>query len=141
MVFPLAAELENVEQLLDGELGHDRGRLAMTAFGEEVQAWNDETSFEEAPGIEDLAVESFIPTGTFTDEGELPEARALLTGIVEQPRTLRNEATGRPFIHAMVSTYEMTIDCVFAPQDVPTSLSPGSVVQGSFWLMGRLLPA
>jgi hypothetical protein len=85
--------------------------------------------------------QSFLPSGVFAERPEDIEARAFLTGIVERVSALTNEATGGNFVHALVTTYGATIDSVFAPSDIPSGLSAGNVVQGTFWLIGRLLPS
>jgi hypothetical protein len=101
----------------------------------------DEAAYYQVEESSKHASQSFVPSGLFAERSEDIEARAFLTGILEQANALTNQATGGNFVHALVATYGATIDSVFALSDVPDGLSPGNVVQGTFWLIGRLLPS
>lgn len=152
MIYPLAAQLESIDEALERDFDGQEHELALTAFGEEVEVWPDETSYNEQPGEEPrLGPQSLIPSGLFVPEEKRsflrrrrpetgPRAQAIITGIVETAETLRNESSGGEFQHARVATYGPTLDVVISSQDVPTALAPGNVVQGTFWLIGRLDP-
>jgi hypothetical protein len=67
MLTPLATELENIEELLDGETSRGPTLLALSAFGEDVRAWTDERAYYASPDPRepDLASRSFVPAGLF----------------------------------------------------------------------------
>jgi hypothetical protein len=141
MLYPIAAELENVHEPIDGEIASGSDLLALTALAEEASVWDAEEAYDQVEESPKYASQSFVPSGLFGERPEDIEPRAFLTGTVKEAATLHNEVTGGPFVHAMVATYGATVDCVFSPGDLPNGLLPGNVVQGEFWLMGRLLPA
>jgi hypothetical protein len=155
MLYPLATQLENVDEALERSFDGSKVDVMLTVFGEEVEVWPDEGAYAEAPGEEPhLAPQSLIPSGLFVPPSEerrglfrrrapepAPQAQAIITGIVETAETLRNETSRSEFVHARLSTYRAILDVVLSPSDVPDGVEPGNVVQGSFWVMGRLLDA
>ena len=87
------------------------------------------------------AVESFIPVGTFKENAvakESPEAIAFFTGRILNAALRRNPHTGRPFYWLRVKTLGGEVDVVADPELVSATPVSGGVVQGTFWLSGRL---
>lgn len=137
-----------------------RGRLeerpvsaAIAAFGDEISVWSDPDAYAAAQAGEEMrfAVESFFPMGMFLEDepprrrlwrrsrprpGGADLARAFLTGVVERTDSRTNTRTGGAFLWAEVRILGMTIEMVAAQDDL--GLSTGAVVQGQFWLVGRL---
>jgi hypothetical protein len=152
MVYPLALQLENVDQVLEMELDGREGDLAVAAFAEDVRIWTDERAYDEALDPEvPLASRSLLPTGFFTPEQKrrgflrrkepepIVQPHALVTGLVEDAAIVRNEVSGEEFIHARVATYAVLLDVVLSASEAPEPLAAGNVVQAGSWMMGRLL--
>lgn len=112
--------------------------VQLSAFAHELEVFESVAAFEAAApeGEVRFASQSFVPSGLF---GEAPEATAVFTGIVRRADRRTNEQTGRPFYWAEVDTLGVRVDVVVDPALVTTPPAPGHVVQGSFWLSGRLL--
>jgi hypothetical protein len=137
-LYPLVTALENTQELF-GDAAPDRAVLTVSAFAEEIAVWPDPVAYAREETEEaKLDVRSFVPAGMFVERAEDVTARGLITGIVGEAALRRNEATGGEFVHAVVATHGMAIDCLFAREDVPDGLAGGMVVQGTFWLIGRL---
>ncbi|QIN84329.1 hypothetical protein GBA63_18020 [Rubrobacter tropicus] len=90
-----------------------------------------------------MAVESFIPSGTFRPGGESiepPVAEAIFSGLVREMSRITNADTALDFEHAKIKTLGGEVDVVIFP-DAPTEapLEPGAVVRGTFWLSGLIL--
>jgi hypothetical protein len=152
MLYPLAVRLENIDEILDGNVDVPAGVLALTAFAEEIAVWPDQRAYEDA-GVSPMASKSLIPSGLFSEEPARrrlfrrprrpegrPNARAIVTGIVEAAENVLNEATNTRFVHAKVDTYGATVDCVLSTRELTSELAVGNLVQGSFWLIGRTVP-
>ena len=70
---------------------------------------------------------------------DAPKAEMLSAGHVRQADLLTNPATGRTFWHIQVHTLGITYDVVADPETVTGEPAEGGVVQGHFWLSGRLV--
>jgi hypothetical protein len=153
LLYPLAVVLENIDEILDGNVDVPAGVLALTAFAEEIAVWPDQRAYEDAGLSPTMASKSLIPSGLFFEEParrrlfrrprrpeSRPNPRAIITGIVETAETVHNEATNTSFVHAKVDTYGATVDCVLSTRELTSELSAGNLVQGSFWLIGRTVP-
>jgi hypothetical protein len=89
-----------------------------------------------------FASQSFIPSGLFSPGGQTtdpPQAHAIFTGHILKTETRRNELTGREFYWALVETLGGTFDVIIDPGLVESAPKVGGVLQGAFWLSGRLL--
>lgn len=88
-----------------------------------------------------MAIESFIPVGTFKPDGtaiDPPDAFAFFTGRILAAETRRNPVTGDEFHWMHVRTLGGEVDVVADPALVPVRPLRGGVVQGVFWLSGRV---
>jgi hypothetical protein len=86
--------------------------------------------------------ESFIPSGSFSleeDQPNSPQAEAMFTGQVLQTTCLTNPTTGGTFYWAHVRTLGGEIDIVVDPEVLNGELIQGGIVQGTFWLSGRVM--
>jgi hypothetical protein len=115
--------------------------VQLAAFAHELTVFGDADAYAEANEGRELpyAAESFIPSGLFVtgDEPE-PAAEAFFTGTVLAARGRMNETTGDAFWWARVRTLGGEIEIVADPVLLTGPVTPGAVVQGSFWLSGRL---
>jgi hypothetical protein len=115
--------------------------VQLAAFAHELTVFPDSDAYADASEGRELphAAESFIPSGLFvTGEEPEPAAEAFFTGTVLAARGRMNETTGDPFWWARVRTLGGEIEVVANPVLLSGPVSAGAVVQGSFWLSGRL---
>ena len=115
--------------------------VQLAAFAHELAVFADPDAYAEANEGRELgyAAESFIPSGLFvTGDDPEPAAEAFLTGTVLAARGRLNETTGDPFWWARVRTLGGEIEIVADPLLLSGPVAAGAVVQGSFWLSGRL---
>ncbi len=118
-------------------------QASIAAFAHELSFFRSIEEFNasqsEQPGF---ASQSFIPSGLFSPDGEShdpPRSEALLTGHVRAAAKRTNPATGKQYLSAEVESYGGAFHVVSDPELVSEPLVPGGVVQGSFWLCGRLV--
>ncbi len=129
----------------------------ITAFPHDIAVFVDEAAFNASQDGQDVkfAAKSFFASGLFTPLADEPAgaaiyhdpegadfrapARAYLTGIVQKSEMRRNPVTGQSFRWALISTLGGAMDVVTAEGQFRGDLRPGMIVQGEFWLCGRLL--
>ncbi len=115
----------------------------IAAFAHELAIFRSEEEYRASlTGDLKYVVQSFIPSGLFTPDGERivpPEAHALFTGRILEAELRTNELTDRPFQWVLVETYGGAFDVVADPEFLDVEPSPGGILMGSFWLSGRLL--
>lgn len=116
--------------------------MQIAAFAYEIKCYKDAKEFEELqPGREEngkgtFAPESFLPIGLFDGQ---KDAEALFTGSIEEHRLAKNPLTGLEF-HAMsIKTLGGVIDVVADPNVVEGEPIVGAIIQGVFWLSGRIV--
>lgn len=112
--------------------------LSVTAFAEVIEAWADEAAFLSEQQEGEPGVEAFLPSGLYAQDGA-PTAEAIFTGRVLATEARTNASTGRGFIWAQVKTQGGTYDVVAAEESLPDGLATGSIVQGIFWMVGRVV--
>ncbi len=127
----------------------------IVAFPHELALFENEAAFHanQAGKTVKFRPRSFLASGLFTGgngSGEVvfldPEAedfrapaRAFLTGEVQKTERRRNPETGQDFTWALIGTAGGTFDLVADDTVLPRSLQPGMIVEGEFWLCGRLV--
>ena len=93
--------------------------------------------------VVESASQSFIPSGLFSPGGETTEpplASAIFTGHIRAAEVRTNEVTGAEYFWAFVSTLGGDFDVVIDPELVSNPVpAAGGVLQGEFWLSGRLV--
>lgn len=119
-------------------------KIQLTAFAHEISYFESEDAYENSPGDEPkFAVQSFIPSGLFSPDGSetptTPQSYCIFTGVVQEVKKFTNELTSQDFYWMLVNTLGGQVDVVadidfFSEQPVIKS-----VIQGQFWLSGRLL--
>jgi hypothetical protein len=127
----------------------------ITAFPHELAVFPDEAAFEKAQEGETVRFtpRSFFASGLFSpsweDGGEPvfhdPEgenfaapARAFFAGRVEKAGARANPVTGQQFHWALLDILGGRIDLVADTMLAKHPFQPGMIVQGEFWLCGRL---
>jgi hypothetical protein len=136
--YPFVVDVPDIHTL--GELALPAiHTIQIAAFAHTLSVFADEEEYRRAPQDEPrFATESFIPVGLFETSGE-PPAHAMFTGRVLEAALRTNPATGAPFFWALVRTLGGQIDVVADPALVQAPLVAGGVVQGMFWLSGRVI--
>jgi hypothetical protein len=97
----------------------------------------------EGEAFEDEETEDETPAEAGEEEDDLkvlddPRAEAVISGHVLDTQIRVNRATGQPYLWARVKTLGGEIDIVADPETVQGDVTVGGVVQGEFWLSGRL---
>jgi hypothetical protein len=114
--------------------------VELAAFAAEVTCYPSEPAFDAAQGDGQIkyAAESFIPSGLFVDAGEPPAAFAMFAGRILDAERRRNPYSDGEFWCACVRTLGGELDVVADPTTVTGEPRVGGIVQGSFWISGRL---
>lgn len=126
----------------------------ITAFPHELAVFPSEETFTRSQQGQTVqfAPESFFASGLFSGEGtgqavfhdpnadhfEAP-SRAFITGRVLKAGLRQNSVTNQEFHTALIKTLGGTLDVVADKMQVQGELRPGNIVQGEFWLCGRLI--
>ncbi len=127
----------------------------IVAFPHELAVFENEEAFQAAQADKNVKFtpRSFLASGLFVGgggSGEIvfldPEAevfqapaRAFLTGEVQKTERRLNSETGQEFTWALIGTAGGTFDLVADDAVLPEALRPGMIVEGEFWLCGRLV--
>ena len=115
--------------------------MQVAAFAHDLACFVNDEAFSDSQGEVKFAPESFITTGLFsvTEEPVTPTAMGMFAGHVEEAHLLKNPETGASFYHLVVRTLGGTVDVVADPESIEGRPTVGGVVQGSFWLSGRVV--
>ncbi len=127
----------------------------IVAFPHDLAVFADEAVFRatQADKAVKFSPRSFLASGLFMGgqgQGDIvfldPEAedfrapaRAFLTGEVQKTERRRNPDTDQDFIWALIGTAGGTFDLVADDAVLREALRPGMIVEGEFWLCGRLV--
>ena len=127
----------------------------IVAFPHELAVFENEAAFQatQADKSVKFTPRSFLASGLFAggrgSDGIVfldPEAedfrapaRAFLTGEVQKSERRRNPETEQEFTWALIGTAGGTFDLVADDTVLPRHLAPGMIVEGEFWLCGRLV--
>jgi hypothetical protein len=115
-------------------------QVQLAAFSHSLRSFADVESYlagTKVDGKPGFADESFVPAGLFTQGGP-PTAHAVFSGHVLSARKIENPLTRRSFHHLLVRTLGGQIDVVASTDVAPQEIDAGHVIQGEFWLSGRL---
>ena len=119
--------------------------LQVAAFAHELEVFDTEADLNAAQGANAadgppaLAARCFVYSGhDDAAPDELPEARAVMSGVVLASGERGNNLTGRRFTWALVESHGGTFDVVADATLLPTPPPVGAVMSGSFWLSGRV---
>ena len=74
-------------------------------------------------------------------EGARPAARALFTGIVRKAEKRHNAVTHSPFYYCEIATFGGVWSAVYPAEAFADTPQIGNVIQGEYWLTGRLADA
>ena len=129
--FELAAESLELPAIVD---------VQIAAFAHTLRCHDDEKAFDAAQGKgAKMAPESLIPTGLFAPENAPHRAEAAAVGRVLAFERLVNPESHRAFFHVHVRTYGGELDVVADPEVMEGTPKVGGIVEGTFWLSGRIV--
>jgi len=127
----------------------------IVAFPHELAVFENEASFHATQADKQVKFtpRSFLASGLFVGgnggseivfldpeaEDFRAPARAFLTGEVQKTERRKNPETGQDFTWALIGTAGGTFDLVADDAVMPQPLEPGMIVEGEFWLCGRLV--
>ncbi len=131
----------------------------VTAFAHDIAVFPDAATFEAAQEGQEVrfAPKSFFASGLFMPSDDASDqpvfhdpdqpgfnapSRAFLSGQVLRSEIRTNPVTGQSFCWALVETLGGTVDVVALESQMDGhhgALTSGMIVQGEFWLCGRLL--
>ena len=110
----------------------------LAAFAHELNVYDSDAEHAAAQQDEPrFASESFIPSGLFG--ADQPQPYAFFSGHVLDTGEPQNPLTGEFYRWIRVSTLGGEIDIVCDPQLLQKPPVKTGVIQGSFWLCGRIL--
>jgi len=122
--------------------------VQLSAFAEAISCYDDEVEFRKQQDELEMkqAIQSFIPmdlsVGQFRDKDMLdsnsPKAFGLMSGRVLNWGFKRNTMTGNKFVWIEVDTLGGKIDVVCDPSNLDHLPKKGGIIDGQFWLSGRL---
>ena len=142
--FPFVFDLPDFLTLDPISFPH-KTEIQLAAFAQEFQAYDSEEDWrgrhpqsETNPSLSPL---SFIPSGLFSPDGKPtipPQAYGIFTGIIKDARMRTNRMTGVPFFWMLVDSLGGEVDVVAHARKFRTPPLVGGIVQGQFWLSGKL---
>jgi hypothetical protein len=112
--------------------------VAVTAFAERLKVWRDQSEYDASQRSDKIPFASeclLLIGGTFKP----PQACVDMMATVVTVETRRNTATGTNFVYAFVRTSGADLGVVAREIDLPDGLRPGNIVDGRFWLVGRVV--
>ncbi len=115
--------------------------IQLSAFAHNIDIYESEEDYDKKNTSEPkFAMEHFIPTGLFADEGQPATAHAMFGGIIKTAEKRKNPVTGLEFYHALVKTFGGEIDVVISPDLIEngTALEKDYILTGYFWLSAKI---
>lgn len=113
--------------------------VKLTGFAEDIKIFADEEEYNKSE-YSKFAPQSFVPSGLFQDKdsNQSPQPQAIIIGNVLSSKELTNNSTKQKFYWVKVQTYGSQIDLVIDPILLDRLPKEGSIVQGTFWLVGTI---
>ncbi|UOO82408.1 hypothetical protein LVJ83_02725 [Uruburuella testudinis] len=132
---PLIFSVPDGDALQENQIGSCAWVL-LAAFAEDVRLFADQEAYMQAPAGEkmDWPLPDLRPAGQ--NGGE---AYILLTGTITASERRLNEFGGLPFYRLSVATEGGELEAVADMALFRQPPQPGNVIQGLFWLSGRVL--
>jgi hypothetical protein len=118
--------------------------IQMAAFALELSIYASEKEYDDSQSSEPkFATQSFIPNGLFSFEDKKdtdpPKALGVFTGIIKEFELKRNDLTDEEFYWLLVDTLGGEVDVVADIRFFEKDPMVKGIVQGQFWLSGRLI--
>lgn len=118
--------------------------IQLTAFASnDFQIYESEQNYYDSQESEiKFAAQSFVPGGLFAPEGEedfQPRPVGMLAGEIKEFELKTNQITKAKFYWFLVETLGGEVDVVADPKLITIEPNTGGIVNGQFWLSGRLI--
>lgn len=117
--------------------------VQIAAFAREMNGYANDRAYERARNVK-FGAEQFAPAGLFAVDGGIvpsPEASAIFAGHVVDGGHVTNPVSGEEFLWARVRTMGRVLDLVASPDCVKGKIRKRGVIEGTFWLSGRICDA
>jgi len=136
-----AGEVTFAALCIGGEVSESEAEFRRAQEAEWASAKVPEALADTIPALRGFASKSLVPSGLFTEHGEAPSSDVLAFGIVASVEQRQNELGGGRFMLVRLETLGGTFETCIAPRTLEGEelLAPGSVVGGTFWLVGHPL--
>ena len=142
MIYPFVFDVPNQKALEPAEFPKV-ATIQLTAFARDFQAFDSEEAYYAGRNSEiAFAPEAFIPSGLFSPDGkevDPPQAYGIFTGVIKDARMRTNRMDGAPYFWMLVNSLGGQVDVVADARLFKTPPLIGGIVQGQFWLSGRLI--
>ena len=140
--YPFVFDVPDFRTIGEIEMPHTV-QIQLAAFAHELTYYESEEEYDASQKEEPrFAVQSFIPAGLFSSgegEEESPGALGVFTGTIVECEKRKNHLTGHTFHWLLVETLGGEVDVVVYPDLLDREPQINGVVQGHFWLSGRLV--
>jgi len=118
--------------------------MQLAAFALEIRMFDSEADHKNVARNDlVMSTQSFIPSGLFPPNqnniSEMPLALCVLTGVIKEFILNTNQLTKKEFYWLLVQTLGGEIDVLIAPSLIKSTPVVGGIIQGQFWLSGRLI--
>lgn len=145
-IYPFTFEVPNFKTI--GRIVYPKTfEIQLSAFAQELELYEDEKAFshkqnstnEEESKVK-FAPQSFVPGAVLSkSENSIPNATVFFAGIIKDWKSLKNEHTNETFTWLFVETLGGQVDIIFDPKLTNDDPKIGGIVQGVFWLSGKLI--
>ncbi|NLT15728.1 MAG: hypothetical protein GXY05_15485 [Clostridiales bacterium] len=115
-------------------------QVQLTAFANNMSIYEDDKAYYKLSNSP-MAPESFIPSGTFTPDGnetDPPTADAIFCGHILYAERLFNSKGGLWYWHIAATCQGCVFDILASDELAAEAPKAGGVVSGSFWLSGKI---
>ena len=142
-VYPFVFDLPDSKTI--GQMEFPKNvEIQLAAFAQELHIYQSEKEYFDSQTTEmKLAAQSFIPSGLFSVDEENgsnpPKAFGFFTGIIKAYERKTNLFTGEAYYWLLVDTLGGEVDVVAELKYFEKEPSVNGVVQGQFWLSGKLI--
>lgn len=132
---PLMFSVPDGDTLKENQIG-STAQVLLAAFAEDVRLFADAEAYQQASVRLNHPLPALRPAGQ--NGGE---AYVLLTGTLTTVEKRLNEFGGRPFYHLTIATEGGDLEAVADVDLLADAPQAGRVIQGLFWLAGRVIEA
>lgn len=139
---PFVFDVPNMD-LYDGIVLPQDVTIQLAAFAHEVKCFDSDQAFFDSQEKEPrFAAESFIPSGLFIPEGSTnnpPQPYAIFSGHIVDFSTNINSYSSLKYYWLKISVLGSEVDTLIDISLLEKEPVVGGVIQGSFWLAGRII--
>ncbi|WP_078129228.1 hypothetical protein [Leptospira alexanderi] len=115
--------------------------IQLSAFAGEIELFDSEEDFynNQKDGVK-FASKFFTPSGLFSsDENAEDSAYGMFAGIIKEFDLLKNKISGEKYYWFLVETFGGEVDVVTDKNLIQKRPKRNGILQGNFWLSGKLV--